>query len=89
MPYLTCPDCMVPQSVADDSIKYQCLSCFSEIVFEACTECGYRQSIAARWQTAFSCGRCEQRMPISRTRSYGSSTRAKDVEGTGYTYPKL
>ena len=87
--YLTCPDCMVPNAVSDEAVRYRCASCASEIVFERCTECAYDQAIPARWQAAFTCGRCLTRVPIPRARLYSSSAKAAGVQGYGYTYPKL
>ena len=89
MPYLTFPDCRVPQQVDDEAIEYRCITCAAGIVFESCAQCGYCQAIASRWQTAFTCGKCERRVEIPRVRSVGTSAKAKDVEGYGYTYPKF
>lgn len=88
--YLTCPDCMMPNHVANDAIKYMCFSCFAEIVFETCEECTYKQSVPKRWQTAFTCGRCGTRCDLPRgQRWYSTSTKAFGVQGYGYVYPKL
>jgi hypothetical protein len=87
--YLTCPDCMMPNPVADDAVHYSCFSCFSRVVFETCPECGFQQAIPARWQNAFTCGKCEERVPIPRTRLYSTSTKAMAVKGYGYVYPKF
>ncbi len=89
MAYLTCPDCMMPNHVGDDAIKYLCLSCYAEIVFETCGDCTYKQSIPKRWQAAYTCGRCGARCNIPRQRFFSSSTKAKGVQGYGYVYPKL
>lgn len=89
MAYLTCPDCMMPNPVADDAVKSTCFSCFAEVVFETCQECGFHQSIPKRWQTAFTCGKCGARVPIPRSRMYSTSTKAMAVQGYGYTYPRV
>lgn len=89
MAYLTCPDCRMPNSVADDAIKYLCLSCFAQIVFQSCPECSFEQAIPSRWQTAFTCGKCGVRVEIPRTRLYSSSTKAFAVKGYGHVYPKF
>ena len=89
MAYLTCPDCMMPNSVGDEAVKYQCMSCFAEIIFETCGECGYRQSVPFRWHTAFTCGKCGIRCELPRQRLYSKSTRALGVEGYGYVYPRV
>ena len=89
MAYLTCPDCMMPNHVGDDAIKYHCFSCSAEIVFESCVECHFQQAIPARWQVAFTCGRCGARCDIPRRRMYSTSTKALRVVGYGYVYPKL
>jgi predicted amidophosphoribosyltransferase len=80
---------MMSNSVGDDAIKYMCYSCFAEIVFETCKECGFHQSIPARWYVAFTCGRCSAKVDIPRRRSYAASTKARVVRGYGYTYPKV
>jgi hypothetical protein len=79
----------MPNAVGDDAIKYQCLSCFAEIVFETCAGCGYRQSVPVRWHTAFTCGRCDARCELPRRRMFGSSTKAQGVEGYGFAYPRV
>ena len=89
MAYLTCPDCMMPSPVGDDAVKYACMSCFAEIVFETCADCGFKQSIPSRWQSAYTCGRCGARCVLPRRRLYSTSTKALGVEGYGYVYPKL
>jgi ribosomal protein S27E len=87
--YLTCPDCRRANAVGDDAVKYMCYSCYAEIVFETCTGCGYQQSIASRWQLAYTCGRCGQKGDLPRRRLYSTSTKARSVQGYGYTYPRV
>ena len=89
MAYLTCPDCMMPNSVMDEAIKYTCMSCFAEIIFEKCEECGLTQAIPSRWGVAFTCGRCGEKCEIPRVRYYSQSAKAISVKGYGYVYPKL
>ncbi|HEX6845144.1 MAG TPA: hypothetical protein VF235_08530 [Actinomycetota bacterium] len=89
MAYLTCPDCMMPNVVADDAIHYWCFSCSAQVIFEGCKRCGYQQAIPARWQVAFTCGQCETRVEIPRQRFYSTSAKAAKVKGYGYVYPKL
>jgi hypothetical protein len=89
MAYLTCPDCMMPNPVADDAVEYSCFSCFARIVFEQCPECGFEQAIPARWETAFTCGKCDKRVDMPGERPYSISTKAVGVQGYGYIYPKL
>ena len=79
----------MPNAVGDDAIKYQCLSCFAEIVFETCLDCGFKQSVPARWNTAYTCGKCGVRCELPRRRLYASSTKARGVEGYGYTFPRI
>jgi ribosomal protein S27E len=88
MAYLTCPDCMMPNPVADDAVKATCFSCYAEIVFETCPDCGYEQSILRRLQRAFTCGRCSARVAIPYARLYSTSTKAMVVQGYGYAYPR-
>ena len=89
MAYLTCPDCMSPSPVADDAVKYLCFSCYAEIAFHECPGCGYRQSIPTRWQRAFTCGKCEKKVDIPHRRTFTTSSKAKQVQGYGYIYPKF
>ena len=89
MAYLTCPDCMMPNSVGDDAVKYMCMSCYAEIVFETCEDCAYKQSIPYRWQGAYTCGKCGARCELPRRRMYSSSTKAHGVQGYGYVYPRV
>jgi hypothetical protein len=79
----------MPNAVGDDAVSYHCMSCFAEIIFENCAECSYKQSIPARWHTAFTCGKCGARCELPRRRMYSSSTKARGVEGYGYTYPRF
>jgi hypothetical protein len=79
----------MPNSVGDDAIKYQCMSCYAEIVFETCAICGYKQSIPTRWHSAYTCGKCDARCELPRRRLYSSSTKAVGVEGYGFAYPRI
>ena len=88
MAYLACPWCLTPQLVADDSIAYRCFTCYGEIAFYPCPECGHAQTVNKKW-VAFSCGKCDAKVDIPRTRSYALSTKARDVQGYGYQYPKM
>jgi hypothetical protein len=89
MAYLTCPDCMMPNPVPDDASNYRCFTCFAEIIFQRCPECRFNQAIPARWQKAFTCGKCGGMVEIPRRRSYVTSSRANQVEGYGYVYPRM
>jgi ribosomal protein S27E len=80
---------MMPTSVSDDAVKGTCQSCFSEFIFERCPECGFDQAIPTRWQSAFTCGRCEEKVEIPRTGLYSTSTKARAVQGYGYSYPRF
>jgi len=88
MAYLTCPDCRMPNPVGDDAVKYACFTCYAEIIFETCPTCTYRQAIPTRWQRAFTCGNCEGKVDIPRERFFATSTKAREVEGYGYTFPR-
>jgi hypothetical protein len=88
MAYLTCPDCRMPNPVGDDAIAYHCFTCYAEIVFETCPGCGYHQAVPTRWQRAFTCGRCDRKVDMPRRRFFSTSTKAREVEGYGYTYPR-
>ena len=87
--YLTCPDCMMPSAVGDDAVAFRCTSCFIEVIFETCADCGFRQSIPSRWHTAYTCGKCGAKCLLPRRRMYATSTNAFGVEGCGYTYPRF
>ena len=89
MASLTCPDCRMSTQVSDDAIQYMCFGCFAQIIFETCPDCGFDQAIPSRWQSAFSCGKCSEKVLIPRVRLYSSSTKAKVVAGYGFTYPKF
>ena len=89
MAYLTCPDCMMANPVGDEAVATRCFACFAEIVFETCPQCRFQQTIPKRWTSAFTCGKCDERVPIPRTRLYSTSTRAQGVKGYGYTYPRV
>ena len=89
MAYLTCPDCRMSTQVSDDSIQYMCFGCFAQIIFASCPDCGFDQAIPARWQSAFSCGKCAVRVEIPRVHLYATSTKAMVVSGYGYTYPRF
>ena len=80
---------MMPNPVGDDAIGYRCFACFIDIVFETCKACGHQQSIPARWEREFACGKCEERVELPRRRMYGSSTKAARVTGYGYSYPRV
>jgi hypothetical protein len=88
MAYLICPDCMMPNPAADDAVSARCFACFAELVFETCPACSFEQSISTRWQRAFTCGKCGGAVPIPRSRSYSTSTRAARVKGYGYAAPR-
>lgn len=79
----------MPNPVGDDEIKYMCFSCFAQIVFASCPSCGFEQAIPSRWQVAFTCGKCSQKVEIPRTRYYSKSTKAVGVTGYGYTWPRM
>jgi ribosomal protein S27E len=87
--YLTCPDCMMPSAVSDDAGAFRCTSCFIEVIFETCADCGFRQSVPSRWHTAYTCGKCGAKCLLPRRRMYATSTKAFGVEGHGYTYPRF
>ena len=89
MAYLTCPDCMMANPVGDEAVKTMCFACFAEIVFETCPQCHFQQTIPKRWKSAFTCGKCDERVPIPHVRPYSTSTKAQGVKGYGYIYPRV
>lgn len=88
MAYLTCPWCLTPQAVGDESIDYLCFTCAAQVGFFACTNCGLRQTVNKRW-TAFTCGTCEAKVDLPRRWGYAVADRAREVQGTGHPWPKL
>ena len=80
---------MMANPVGDEAVSARCFSCFSEIVFETCPECGFQQAIPKRWERAFTCGKCDERVELPRVRLYSTSTKAMGVQGYGYTYPRV
>lgn len=78
----------MPSPVGDEAIDYRCFSCFGQILFETCPSCQFRQAIPARWQGAFTCGKCDEMVPIPRGRLYSTSTKAAGVQGYGFVYPR-
>jgi hypothetical protein len=76
---------MMQTPVGDDAIKFLCQGCWTEIVFDTCAGCGFRQSIPGRWRGSFTCGRCGAKCDIPHRRSYGTSTKAFGVEGYART----
>lgn len=88
MAYLTCPWCLTPQQVQDDAPGYQCFTCYGEIRFFKCPHCAFVQTVNKGW-TAFTCGKCEEKVDLPRRWGYTVEARAVLVRGTGQTYPKL
>lgn len=88
MAYLTCPWCHTPQHVADEAAEYQCFSCYGDIRFFQCPHCSLVQTVNKRW-TAFTCGKCDQKVDLPRRWGYATGAKAGRVEGTGHPHPKL
>lgn len=88
MAYVTCPWCLTPQLVGDDVGGYQCYTCYGEIRFFACPECGFRQTVSKKW-TAFACGRCEAKVELPRRWGYSVTATAREIQGAGGSWPKL
>jgi hypothetical protein len=86
--YVTCPWCLTPQLVGDENDSYQCLTCYGEVRFFTCPSCAYRQSVSKRW-TAFTCSKCETKVDLPRRWSFAGSTRARQVQGVGYPWPRF
>ena len=78
----------MPTEVSDGAIRYQCFSCFAEVGFETCAHCGFVQTIAVRWGNKYTCGKCEREVRMSPRRAYGTSARAREVRGYGFTSPR-
>ncbi|MGH2634836.1 MAG: hypothetical protein ACRDHU_01605 [Actinomycetota bacterium] len=88
MAYLTCPWCLTPQQIDDDSPGYQCFTCYGQIRFFQCPDCTLVQTVSQTW-TAFTCGGCERKVDLPRRWGYSRSARAVLVQGTGKSYPRL
>ncbi len=87
MAYLTCPWCLTPQLVGDDVIGYQCFTCYAEIRFFTCPECGLTQTVSKRWK-AFTCGQCGSKLELPHRWSYANAAKAAGVRGAGQSWPK-
>lgn len=74
--------------VGEDADHYQCFTCYAEIRFATCTECGFNQTVNRKW-AVFSCANCGARVELPRRWSYASSTKAREVGGTGRSWPQL
>lgn len=88
MAYPTCAGCMVPQMVSDDAVSFLCFTCFSEIRFHTCPNCGLSQSVVASW-AAYTCGKCDRKVDTPRRWGYADSPKSTRVEGVASPYPKL
>jgi hypothetical protein len=88
MAYLTCPWCLTPQQVADESIEYRCFSCAGEIGFFTCPHCDLSQTVHKRW-AAFTCSNCDRKVDLPRRWSYAVGARAVRVKAAGFPYPKI
>jgi hypothetical protein len=86
--YLTCPWCHTPQLVGDEAAEYRCFTCYGEIRFFQCPHCRLTQTVNKKW-TAFTCGKCEEKVDLPHRWGYASSAKAVRVEGMGHPYPKL
>ena len=88
MAYLTCPDCMMPNPVGDDAVKYACFSCFAQIIFETCPDCSYPAGDPVAMAAGVHLRSLLAAGEIPRERFFATSTKAREVEGLGYTYPR-
>jgi hypothetical protein len=88
MAYVTCPWCMTPQLVGDEADGYQCLTCYGDVRFFTCPQCGYKQTVSKKW-TAFTCSHCEAKVDLPHRWSYAGATRARQVEGVAYPWPRF
>ena len=88
MAYPECPDCRVPQLVPEEADSYTCFSCYAELRFCACSVCDYRQTVLRRWRS-FTCGRCERKVDPPPNVPFSETVKAREIEGVGYSYPKL
>jgi transcription initiation factor IIE alpha subunit len=74
--------------VSEEADGYQCFTCYAEVRFFTCPECEFKQTVSKRWE-AFTCSRCGEKVDLPKRWSYAASTKAREVEGTGETWPKL
>lgn len=88
MAYLTCPWCLTPQQVGDESNEYRCFNCSGEIRIYSCPNCSFIQTISKRWR-AFICGNCEATIDLPFQFTYSPEARASRVQGTGKSWPPL
>jgi hypothetical protein len=86
--YLTCPWCLTPQLIADESAEYKCYTCAAEVRFFRCSNCAMVQTVSKKWR-AFTCGRCERKVDLPHRWGYDVAATAARVEGTGKPWPPL
>jgi hypothetical protein len=88
MAYLTCPWCKSPQLVADEAAEYKCYTCYGDVRFATCSNCGLIQTVHKQW-TAFTCGKCARKVDVPQRWSYATSVKATRVEGIAKPYPEI
>ena len=88
MAYLTCPWCLTPQMVGEDSDYYQCFTCYGEIQFFVCPDCGFIQTVNKKW-ARFICSNCDSVVELPRRWGYAPGAQAYRVQGAGLSWPKL
>jgi hypothetical protein len=79
---------MTPQLTSDDVDHYQCYTCYAEIRFSTCPNCGVKQTVNVKW-TAFTCSGCESKVDLPRRWSYATSTKARDVRAAAHPWPRF
>jgi hypothetical protein len=80
------PVVLTPSS--SDEVPVQCFTCYGEIAFTTCPECGFIQTVSKKW-SAFTCGRCEATIELPRRWGYVPGAQAHRVQGAGQSWPKL
>ncbi len=74
--------------VSEEADRHQCFTCYAEVRFATCSECGFKQTVSAKW-TAFTCSRCEAKVDLPGRWSYASSTKARQVQGQAHPWPRF
>ena len=79
MAYLTCPWCLTPQLIVDESPECKCYTCAAEVRFFKCANCSMVQTVSKEWRT-FTCG-VRAKVELPDRWGYDVSATAVRVEG--------
>ncbi len=88
MAYITCPWCLTPQLVVDESNGFHCFTCAADVGFIRCSSCSFVQSVSKRWR-AYICSECRAKIDLPHRWGYDATATATKVKGTGRSWPEL